>query len=1435
MAQPTPTGRRWIRVRPRALAAAGGLLAAVAVVAACEHARHARGGGPWPASFLRRMADPAQEAAELAARMAPPAPRTLPEGFADIDEYRCRTSAGCMSCHGRTDDADMHTGSRNVTCVGCHGGAGDVRSPLLGDADPCDPAFVAPAPPGKDDPRRAEYVQRMLAAHVPPRNPEAWYGRSDLLDGRGFGSHGGHGGHGEHGEHGEPAHGSRTPQGSYALLNQESPEFIRFVNPGDLRVAEHACGACHPREVSVVGHGMMRHGAMLWAAALYNNGAVPEKAARYGESYSAFGMPQRLQGVVGGGRDAAPIAPTDAERARGVLERLDPLPPWNVAQPGNILRIFERGTRLPLPGGATPNPSPSEIANPNPLVEGGRPDKGLSPRGLGTLNRTDPVFLGLQKTRLLDPTLNFMGTNDHPGDFRASGCSGCHVVYANDRDPAHSGAEAGAGHLGQTRSVDPTIPAGESGHPIRHAFTSAIPSSQCITCHIHPGTSYANTYLGYMWWDNESDGAHMYPARSRTPTPDEEWLALARNPEGAQLRGLWGNLYPDAVSHAGAPAGPDFLERTGSPEFNAGLEHNQFADFHGHGWMFRAVHKMDRRGNLLDVAGEIIDPAAPDKWKRAVHLQDVHLSKHGMHCLDCHFEQDSHGDGRLYGEVRNAVEITCVDCHGTYGRRATLRTSGPAAPWCGECAGLGQRRPGCEECGNDLRDSKVSGRPARESDRFYREDGKVFQRSALDPERTWEVTQTVDTIDPGSEWARMHPEAAAASRLAKTVQRDGTTWGDLPPTEDGVCHQGLAHGLERMECYTCHTSWMTSCFGCHLPMQANRRTPMLHNESLFTRNYTQYNYQVLRNDVFMLGHDGVFRSGAVDGAGRMTRPGRIVPVRSSSAVVVSSQNQNREWIYHQQQTVSAEGYSGQAFNPHYPHAVSGPGTTKGCTDCHASRSGDNNAWMAQLLLQGTGFVNFMGRYLYVATGREGLEAVAVTEHDEPQAVYGSHLHALAYPDEHQAFVRGGRRLGEAYDHGAGWDAEILDVQVRGEYLYAARGAAGFLAYDVANIDNKGFSQRIVTAPVSPLGQRLGFDTSYAVAVAAPTTLAVDPVRMRLSSDPAQPVATLLDEPQPWHVNREQAVHPLYAYLYIGDREEGLILTGAATLLDGDPRNNFLERARLEDGSTAFNPDGLLGGLSGLTLAGHFVYATTATGLVIIDIDQPLRPRVAAVVGAPALHEPRAVAVQFRYAFVTDARGLQVIDVTDPDSPRPVPGASVPLADAQRLYLARTWALVAAGGAGLAIVDITTPEAPRLERLFDAGGRLNDARDVKAAMTNASLFAYVADGRNGVKVLELMGPHTTARFRGFAPPLEPRLIAERRTGGPALALSRGLDRDRAADESGNQIAVFGRVGARPLSGAEMRRLYLRDGALWTVVDGPESEPMEWTYEAPEVED
>ena len=63
-----------------------------------------------------------------------------------------------------------------------------------------------------------------------------------------------------------------------------------------------------------------------------------------------------------------------------------------------------------------------------------------------------------------------------------------------------------------------------------------------------------------------------------------------------------------------------------------------------------------------------------------------------------------------------------------------------------------------------------------------------------------------------------------------------------------------------------------------------------------------------------------------------------------------------------------------------------------------------------------------------------------------------------------------------------------------------------------------------------------------------------------------------------------------------------------------------------------------------------------------------------------------------------------------------------------------------------------------------------------------------------------------------------MIAYYPTQAPALSLSKGLDRDRAVDETGHQIAVFGRRGSGPFYVKDSRRLYLdARGAPWFVSD------------------
>jgi hypothetical protein len=290
------------------------------------------------------------------------------------------------------------------------------------------------------------------------------------------------------------------------------------------------------------------------------------------------------------------------------------------------------------------------------------------------------------------------------------------------------------------------------------------------------------------------------------------------------------------------------------------------------------------------------------------------------------------------------------------------------------------------------------------------------------------------------------------------------------------------------------------------------------------------------------------------------------------------------------------------------------------------------------------------------------------------------------------------------------------------------------------------------------------------------------------------------------------MHPIYSYAAITDSQEGLVLVDVETLENFEPRDNHLERA------LTWNEGGVLDGARHAHFAGHVLYVAADRGIVVLDLDAPLQPKLLSII---PMEGARSSVLQFRYLFAVGEQGLQVVDVTEPAKPRVVPGATVSLADAHRVFVARTYAYVAAGAEGLVIVDVERPEHPRAVAKFTAGGTLNDARDVVVATTNASLFAYVADGKNGLKVLQLTSPDTVPGYLGFSPRPAPELIAAYHTHGPALALSRGLDRDRAVDESGHQVSVFNRIGARPFTREEMERLYLRDGEVYTVRDEPEA--------------
>src|SRR5437868_6480069 len=200
---------------------------------------------------------------------------------------------GCMSsgCHNPIDSTTMHApGTVRLGCTDCHGGDASVMNSAAKDS--------------------SQYNEAKNRAHVRARFRE-------------------------------DEHSAANPVRSYfgSRWLKESAERVKFVNPSDNRVSQETCGrsGCHSEEVHQVRTSMMTHGAMLWGAALYNNGGYPIKNPRFGESYGRDGKPQRLI--------TWPPPTPEETKQKGILPYIDPLQRWEISQPGNVLRVFERGGR----------------------------------------------------------------------------------------------------------------------------------------------------------------------------------------------------------------------------------------------------------------------------------------------------------------------------------------------------------------------------------------------------------------------------------------------------------------------------------------------------------------------------------------------------------------------------------------------------------------------------------------------------------------------------------------------------------------------------------------------------------------------------------------------------------------------------------------------------------------------------------------------------------------------------------------------------------------------------------------------------------------------------------------------------------------------------------------------------------------------------------
>ena len=321
---------------------------------------------------------------------------------------------------------------------------------------------------------------------------------------------------------------------------------------------------------------------------------------------------------------------------------------------------------------------------------------------------------------------------------------------------------------------------------------------------------------------------------------------------------------------------------------------------------------------------------------------------------------------------------------------------------------------------------------------------------------------------------------------------------------------------------------------------------------------------------------------------------------------------------------------------------------------------------------------------------------------------------------------------------------------------------------------------------------------------------------------ARPLGRFADDdgrrPDPREVRENQEQKIIRSTLPVRrDKEEGLILVLAATLLDGNPRNNVLER------TVTFNPGGILKGADYVKVAGPVRLVGCDKGLVVVDVNDPAKPVVAGV------YEGMQDVARRRGPVPLDLRRLRPwVDLRGHHAGagrqlQEEPDARVadPLRDARGLYVAKTYAYVAAGRDWIVIVDITKPDAMSKVQRFTADGRIRDANEHSAG--HHQRVALRLCGRRPQRVARR--PAHRSGTQSDAVRLEPEAGPAAHRDGPhpgQRAFVEPRPRPRpGGGRGGHQLAVFNRVGARPFTFAEMQRFYrLPGGSVFTGPRDPE---------------
>ena len=246
---------------------------------------------------------------------------------------------------------------------------------------------------------------------------------------------------------------------------------------------------------------------------------------------------------------------------------------------------------------------------------------------------------------------------------------------------------------------------------------------------------------------------------------------------------------------------------------------------------------------------------------------DIHFER-GMHCADCHTSREVHGDGHIYSTAKGQLDIHCRDCHGTVD------------------APIEESADGTFRTSNGTELTQV----------FRGTDDKLYLRGRVDE--------------------AIHPMV----QISESINAPENTYMKLAMGRDPVTN--FSH-TDTMECWTCHTSWRLSCFGCHV-----RQDDRLPGRDLQTGELTTGLVRADRSfwtiDLLVLGQNG---------------RGMIDTMCASMQMFLHYKDENGDDLVTKRCRETATGKVGFGWMPNNAHTIRRE--AQPCTRCHMDASSSN--------------------------------------------------------------------------------------------------------------------------------------------------------------------------------------------------------------------------------------------------------------------------------------------------------------------------------------------------------------------------------------------------------------------------------------------------------------------------------------------------------------